>query len=275
MTATVAGTVPIPGDDRPIGAPDRPVSPVSAADRRLGWLTSPDVAALATGPVAPVLAVPVGSTEQHGPHLPLSTDTDLAVALCERLSAATPAVVVAPSVAYGASGEHEGFAGTLSIGQDALELVLVELGRSATASFAGIVLVNTHGGNAAAARRAERRLVAESRQVLLWMPDWGGDAHAGRTETSLQLALDGAAVRTDRAEAGETRPVADLLATLRRDGVAAVSANGVLGDPAGASAAEGAALLDRSAAELVAQIATWRATWPATWPASRTAGRTR
>jgi mycofactocin precursor peptide peptidase len=266
VTATVAETVPIPGDDRPIGAPDRPVDPLSSADRRLGRLTSPDVAALARGPVAPVLAVPVGSTEQHGPHLPLSTDTDLAVALCERLSAATPAVVVAPPVWYGASGEHDGFAGTLSIGQDALELVLVELGRSATASFAGVVLVNTHGGNAAAARRAAQRLAGESRRVLLWMPDWGGDAHAGRTETSLQLALDGVAVRTARAEAGETRPVAELLPTLRQHGVAAVSPNGVLGDPTGASAAEGAALLDRVAAELVGQVATWRAGWPAGWP---------
>ncbi|HEY5245487.1 MAG TPA: mycofactocin biosynthesis peptidyl-dipeptidase MftE [Acidimicrobiales bacterium] len=261
MTATVL--VPVTGDDRRLGGEDRGLG---GDDRRLGWLTSPDVAALASGPVAPVLAVPVGSTEQHGPHLPLSTDTDIAVALCERLSAATPAVVVAPCLSYGASGEHEGFAGTVSIGQDALELVLVELGRSATASFAGVVLVNTHGGNAAAARRAEQRLAVESRQVLLWMPDWGGDAHAGRTETSLQLALDDAAVRADRAEAGETRPVAELLPALRQHGVAAVSPNGVLGDPAGASAVEGAALLDRVAAELVGQVTTWRAEWPAGWP---------
>jgi mycofactocin system creatininase family protein len=235
--------------------------PVTGDDRRLGWLTSPDVVALASGPVAPVLAVPVGSTEQHGPHLPLSTDTDIAVALCDRLSAATRAVVVAPPLSYGASGEHDGFAGTLSIGQDALELVLVELGRSATASFAGVVLVNAHGGNAAAARRAQQRLGSESRRVLLWMPDWGGDAHAGRTETSLQLALDRAAVRTARAAAGETRPVAELLPALREHGVAAVSPNGVLGDPAGASAAEGTALFDRSAAELVREVATWRAGW--------------
>ena len=260
--ATATATVPVTGDDGQLSGDDRGLG---GDDRRLGWLTSPDVAALATRPVAPVLAVPVGSTEQHGPHLPLSTDTDIAVALCDRLSAATPAVVVAPPLSYGASGEHDGFAGTVSIGQDAVELVLVELGRSATASFAGVVLVNTHGGNAAAARRAEQRLAGESRRVLLWMPDWGGDAHAGRTETSLQLALDGAAVRTDRAEAGETRPVADLLPALREHGVAAVSSNGVLGDPAGASAAEGTALLDRLAAELVGLIATWRVGWRAEW----------
>lgn len=68
-----------------------------------------------------VLAVPVGSTEQHGPHLPLSTDTDIAVALVERLARRRRGVVAAPALAYGSSGEHAGFAGTLSIGREALE----------------------------------------------------------------------------------------------------------------------------------------------------------
>ncbi len=91
--------------------------------RNLASLTSPEAAeAVAAGAV---LAVPVGSTEQHGPHLPLSTDTDVAVALCGRLSVARHDVLVAPPLAYGASGEHQGFVGTLSIGQDALETALI------------------------------------------------------------------------------------------------------------------------------------------------------
>jgi len=94
---------------------------------RLADLSSPDVAERAAA--GAILAVPVGPTEQHGPHLPLTTDTDIALALCERLSGARPDVVVAPAVAYGSSGEHTGFAGTLSIGQEAIELLLVELGR--------------------------------------------------------------------------------------------------------------------------------------------------
>src|SRR5205807_5160572 len=80
-----------------------------------------------------LLVVPLGSTEQHGPHLPLSTDTDIAVALAERLAARRPHVVVAPALPYGSSGEHAGFAGTLSIGQAALEHVVIELVRSADA----------------------------------------------------------------------------------------------------------------------------------------------
>jgi creatinine amidohydrolase/Fe(II)-dependent formamide hydrolase-like protein len=119
--------------------------------------------------------------------------------------------------------------------------------------------VSTHGGNAEAVQRAERRLRAESRDVLAWLPSWEGDAHAGRAETSLELALAPDRVRPGRAEAGNTRPLTDLMPELRRSGVRAVSPNGVLGDPAGASAAEGAALLGRLLADLLAAVDAWRA----------------
>src|SRR6266487_530072 len=102
------------------------------------------------------LAVPVGSTEQHGPHLPLSTDTDIAVALADGLARRRPSVVVAPSLVYGSSGEHADFAGTLSIGQAATELVLLELVRSASATFPRTLLISAHGGNQLPVRRAER-----------------------------------------------------------------------------------------------------------------------
>jgi creatinine amidohydrolase len=220
----------------------------------------PDLASLTWPEVdaAAVLAVPVGSTEQHGPHLPLSTDTDVARALCDRLALVRRDVLVAPPVAYGSSGEHDGFPGTLSIGQDALELLLVELVRSATSTFRRVLLVSAHGGNAAPVRRAVARLRAESRAVLAWTPSCpGGDAHAGRTETSLQLALDPERVRLDRAAPGDTRPLAELLPALHSSGVKALSPNGVLGDPAGASATEGAALLDALSADLLASVHPW------------------
>ena len=87
-----------------------------------------------------LLVVPLGATEQHGPHLPLGTDTVIASALAHGVDA-----VVAPALPYGSSGEHAGFAGTLSLGA-ATELALVELGRSA--SFARVLFVCAHGGNA-------------------------------------------------------------------------------------------------------------------------------
>ncbi|HTX64073.1 MAG TPA: mycofactocin biosynthesis peptidyl-dipeptidase MftE [Acidimicrobiales bacterium] len=222
---------------------------------RLDLLTSPEAGDRADA--GAVLAVPVGSTEQHGPHLPLGTDTDIAVELCARLAAARPDVVVGAPLCYGASGEHEGFAGTVSIGNEALELLVVELCRSATRTFPGVVLVSAHGGNHVALARAARRLRREGRRVLVWSAAWPGDAHAGRTETSLQLAIDAGSVRLGRAEAGERRPIGALMATLRTRGVRAVSPNGVLGDPAGASGEEGVELLRTMAAELVEQCAAW------------------
>ena len=205
-----------------------------------------------------ILAVPLGSTEQHGPHLPVGTDSAVAVALAERLSAARPDVIVAPSLPYGSAGEHAAFAGTLSIGATALELVIVELVRSADA-FAGVVLVSGHGGNADALAAAVGTLRAEGRRVLAWAPRIaGGDAHAGRTETSLVLALAPGSVRLGAAEPGDGRPLATMMGELRRGGVAAVSPNGVLGDPSGASAEEGHRLLNRLTADLLAAVREWR-----------------
>lgn len=217
---------------------------------RLGDATWTDLAEVASGTT---LLVPLGSTEQHGPHLPLATDTAVAVAVAERLAAARDDVLVAPALPYGSSGEHAGFPGTLSIGQAALELVVVELVRSADA-FGAVVLVSGHGGNAEPLRRAVATLVAEGRRAVAWSPFGFADLHAGRTETSLLLALDAAAVRLDRAEAGDRRPLAEVLPELRAGGVRAIAPNGVLGDPAGASAAEGRALLDALVADLAATV---------------------
>jgi creatinine amidohydrolase len=229
---------------------------VSASDgsgHRLEDLTSPEAARLS----ASVLVVPLGSTEQHGPHLPLSTDTDLARALCEQLASSRGDVVVAPAIAYGASGEHKEFAGTVSIGHEALRVLLVELCRSALCSFANVLIVSTHGGNAETVRSVERQLEAEGRDIWAWTPKMSGDAHAGRSETSVQLALAPNRVHVDAFEAGNVRPLGELLETIRNSSVRAVSENGVLGDPHGASREEGAEILAALAADLSASLDSW------------------
>jgi creatinine amidohydrolase len=101
------------------------------------------------------------------------------------------------------------------------------------------------------------RLRTEGRDVHRFEPSWDGDVHAGRVETSLALALDPARVHLESAVAGETRPLAAILPALRERGVRAVSATGVLGDPAGATPAEGAALLERLSDDLVRAVAAW------------------
>jgi mycofactocin precursor peptide peptidase len=194
-----------------------------------------------------LLVVPLGATEQHGPHLPLGTDTIIASALASSLQGA----VVAPALPYGSSGEHAGFAGTLSIGRSALVQVLVELVRSC--GFARVLFVSAHGGNAEPLAAAVRQLREEGHAVWAWSPSWGGDAHAGRAETSLMLALAPSLVGEAR-EAGNVSPLVELMPRLRTEGVLAVAPNGVLGDPAGATAAEGRELLAAATADLRAFV---------------------
>src|SRR5215204_2587064 len=98
-------------------------------------------------PAGPLLVVPLGSVEQHGHHLPLSTDTSVACAVAESAIDAFDGALLAPALAYGASGEHEGFPGTISIGTEALTGLLVEYGRSAGRWAGRVLLVNGHGGN--------------------------------------------------------------------------------------------------------------------------------
>ncbi len=205
-----------------------------------------------------MLAVPLGSTEQHGPHLPLSTDSDIAVALCERLEAARSDVLIAPTVTYGSSGEHAGFPGTVSIGQEAVELLVLELGRSAFDTFNHVVFVSAHGGNAGPVKRAVKTLHTESRDAVVFMPHWQGDPHAGRPETSLLLAVRPNVVRRDLIEPGDARPMDEVLPLLRAGGLRCVTDNGILGDPTGANADEGRVLLDELATQLIALVAGWR-----------------
>jgi mycofactocin system creatininase family protein len=207
-----------------------------------------------------ILAVPVGSCEQHGPHLPLDTDIRIATALAEGLADKYDEgdVLVTPPLTISASGEHAGFPGTLTIGTEVFEQVVVELVRSADWS-GGVVLVNGHGGNRVPVERAVRLLHGEGRKVLSWWPRVpGGDAHAGDTETSMMLAIAPDLVRMHRAEVGVTAPLGDLIDEIRAGGVRAVSRNGVLGDPLRASASAGRTILTRLAIDLVAAVDEWR-----------------
>jgi creatinine amidohydrolase len=209
-------------------------------------------------PDGALLVVPLGSTEQHGHHLPLGTDTAVACAVAGAAAGSLDGALLAPALAYGASGEHEDFPGTVSLGTEALTGLLVEYGRSAGRWAGRVLLVNGHGGNADALRAAGTLLRSEGRDVA-WFPCGvpGADAHAGRTETSLMLHVEPEGVLGERAVAGDATPIADLLPRLRAEGVRAVSPTGVLGDPAGATAAEGQALLADLADRLVAAVLVW------------------
>jgi creatinine amidohydrolase len=194
---------------------------------RLADATSPETAG------AGLVLVPVGSIEQHGPHLPLDTDTTIAIAVAEAVARELPGTWVAPAIAYGSSGEHQSFAGTASVGTDALA--------------ERVVFVNAHGGNLSALKASDE---------VEWVPcaTEDVDLHAGFTETSLMLHVRPDAVRLDLAEAGNTQPLSEILPAMMAGGVGAVSANGVLGDPTGASAAEGERVLKAMVADVLGRI---------------------
>ena len=226
-----------------------------------------------------------GSTEQHGPHLPLDTDTRIAVALCAAGGRArcvgrraSPCWSPRP-LAYGASGEHQGFAGTLSIGQDALELVVVELGRSAGDDYRLVVV-----------RQRPRR-----QRRGRWPGPWRTLAHEGRPRDrrgrpalgAPATATPGAprrrccwpsaperrAPRPGRGRASPT-PLPELLDRAAAGGLRAVTPNGVLGDPTGASAEEGRGAARAWVADLVAAIPPPSMTGQRARPTAQTHGRT-
>ncbi|WP_144206317.1 creatininase family protein [Mycobacterium tilburgii] len=104
----------------------------------LGAATSSDLLGISLS-----ILIPLGSTEQHGPHLPLDTDTRIATAVCRAVETACEAQLhgawsVAPAIAYGASGEHQSFRGTISIGNDALALLLGDPTTATAAEGRGI-----------------------------------------------------------------------------------------------------------------------------------------
>jgi creatinine amidohydrolase len=209
-----------------------------------------------------LILVPVGSCEQHGPHLPLDSDTCIAERVAghaaRALSDGEPVVYFTPAVTFGASGEHADFAGTLSVGNEALTLFLCELARSAW-WCSRIVFVNGHGGNVPSLIAAVQLQRNEGRDVA-WFAcaSEGADAHAGRAETSMLLALAPGRVRTGGGGSGVTTPIADLMPRLVAEGVRSVSPSGVLGDPAGASTSEGHERLESMSRSLVEAIHEWR-----------------
>ena len=201
-----------------------------------------------------MLIVPLGSTEQHGPHLPLETDTIIATAWATRVAELLGAEV-APAVPYGSAGEHQSFRGTLSIGQDVLSETILELARSASNHYNKVVFLSGHGGNAAPPILAINQLRREGHLVWGLTPSLvGADAHAGFTETSLMLFLTPELVDLHLAEVGNTAPVAQLMDTMTTSGVDGVSANGVLGDPTGASAVRGSEYFDELVAYALSKL---------------------
>jgi creatinine amidohydrolase len=260
-----------PGRDRdaPLyalaAAPARDEPPPSLA--RLAW---PELAALLAGGTDTAV-LPLGSTEQHGPHLPFATDTLIADALAERFCARVPGAVRLPALPFGCASEHLGFPGTLHVGAETLAALLESLVASlAGHGFRRVFVFSAHGGNTGVLRDAAERLAraAPAADVVVFT-DTGRVAeaihaeaskfgvtpaaaghHAGEVETSLLLALAPEDVRAARAEPGLAADGGDPQAIFYPD-LRANAPSGVVGDPRGARAERAAAYLDAWVDELV------------------------
>lgn len=198
---------------------------------------------MSSGTGSQLLVVPLGSFEQHGAHLPPSTDSLIITAVTGSACAGRD-VTLGPTVNVTASDEHTGFDGTLSIGTDLTASTLVAIATSAAGWADGVLFANGHGGNTDALAMATEELTVRGVRHDVWsLPLYdGADMHAGLTETSVMLHLHPALVRMDLARPGNTGDVTELMPAMRAGGVRAVSTSGVLGDPTGATAAHGRAV---------------------------------
>jgi creatinine amidohydrolase len=232
---------------------------------RLAETTWPDAA----DADADLAVLPVGSTEQHGPHAPLSTDALSAEAVAEAgTDAYDGEVAIAPTLPYGVSEEHRHFSGTLWLSPDTFRDVVREvIGSLAHHGWDRVVLVNGHGGNADALREVAAAATREGLArvaAFTWFDavDPGDMGHAGPVETSVLTAHAPHLVREERlAEAAEG--AADgwgewVSGTNLAYDSAAFAENGTVGDPSTASAERGEELIADAAgalADLLAAVA--------------------
>ena len=237
-------------------------------------MTWPEVAE-AVGAGATTVILPLGATEQHGPHLPLGTDTIRATALADRLAEKLPGSLVAPALPFGCSDEHWGFPGLLGLDAETLARVVLDLARRLTGwGVRRLVILSAHGGNGDALELAQALLQRELPDlevrtnsnletiapVALELARQEGISasalglHAGEGETSEMLHLRPDLTHPQRAASGFTGDMKTILDELREGGLQAVTANGVLGDPARAAADRGSRYLDAAADDLAATL---------------------
>ena len=226
-------------------------------------------AAVASGLIA---ILPVGAVEQHGPHVPLLTDTTLAAGVARRIAEGAGEALLLPAIAYGDAWTAEGWSGTLSVSPDTLRASVIDIGRGLhRMGVRGLVTINGHFGNREPIGLAARalselglpvlhldypHLEALAAEHMESEPAGPGFYHADEVETSMMLALAPAAVRLDRAQ--PEYPDFPPLFGNEPMKLSAFNKSGVFGDPRPATAAKGEALIAGIAAESLRLIALWR-----------------
>ena len=216
----------------------------------------------------------VGAIEQHGPGLPLCVDDALAVAISCKVAEELGDALVAPSIRPGFSPHHMSFPGTVTLSHETLASVLRDYINSYAAhGFETIIIICTHGGNAATTTLTCRHFQTEKYTVIpichvdmFGAPDgkqyFGRKegVHANELETSWMMYLYPELVRHDALEKGEVSdslPVIDDSIGLQY-GVGFVSSNGCIGDPTNASAELGKRSIEMMSKEICGEIRTYQ-----------------
>jgi len=242
---------------------------------RMEEMTWPDIkAAIEQGFTTAVVGV--GSTEQHGPHLPTMTDARIGEEVAHLVALKLGDALQARTVDVGVSEHHLAFAGTLSLRPETLKMILRDYVDSLVSSgFKRIVFVPTHGGNFATVEQ----VIVESREAhpgievtgytdLLGLTGFlnqvsaehgitaeESGAHAGENETSIMMALERDLVVPERFAPGYLGPLGEReVKIVLESGMPPLSSSGVLGDPRKASAEKGRIYLERLADFLVEKV---------------------
>ncbi len=223
---------------------------------RVAW---PDAASLESD----LAVLPVGSTEQHGPHAPLGTDSLAATAVAEAgVEAFDGEVAIAPTLPVGIAAEHRHFAGTLWLEPDTFRATVRDCVASlAHHGFDRVVCVNGHGGNVDALREVTGEISRHGDAYAVaftWFEAVGEHAadmgHAGPLETSLLRAIEPALVVEDRIEDARDGAAEGWGEWVSRTNLAHDSAefteSGVVGDPTDGDADRGSELLELAASSL-------------------------
>jgi creatinine amidohydrolase len=248
--------------------------------RRWEELAWPELVDLRNAGEGEVGLVPVGATEQHGPHLPTGTDTIIATALCEHVSERTGAPVL-PAIPVACSyGHGTVLPGTLSLTPELLAAVARQYAEwAATSGLTKLLFVNSHFGNSAALGIATDHLRLFRPDLQVGVCDWwssdpvvagetvleGDDVHAHRAETSLMLAIAPTLVHLDRLDSSDDPDrTGDLVF---RYTAPALSTNGVTGRPSEATVELGELLLERTVAALADRVERGRLEKPPLGPA--------
>jgi len=219
------------------------------------------------------VVVAVGSTEQHGPHLPTMTDTRIGDAVAHAVALKLGRALQARTIPVGCSDHHLAFGGTISMKPETLRMIIRDYADSLVRDgFKKIIFLPSHGGNFPPVRQAieEARpaypgidivgytdlmgfvgaLYAASAEFGIGEDESG--AHAGENETSFMMALEGGLVAAERMAPGYLGPLGDAeIAVIFEKGMPALTHNGVLGDPRRAAAEKGRRYLERLADFLV------------------------